>query len=77
MLKQLVTFIEKASLFVTCMSGFRKGHSTTTTLLGIQDDLKHFMNIGKVSLLVFADYPEAFDTVQVSTALRKMHRLWN
>ena len=55
------------------MSGFRKGRSTTTALIGIREDLKRSMNRGEVSLMVFADYSKAFDTVRLSTALKKMH----
>ena len=43
-------------------SGFRKGHSIITALLGIRDDIRA-MKRGEVSLMVFADYSEAFDTV--------------
>ena len=75
MLRQLITFIEKAALFGHRMSGFRKGHSTTTALIGIRDDLKRSMNRGEVSLMVFPDYFKAFDTVRFSTALKKIHRL--
>ena len=51
------------------------GHTTTTSLFGIPDDLKRSMNGGEVSLMVFPDYCKAFDTVCFSTALKKMHRL--
>lgn len=74
-MKQLITFIEEASLFGPCMSGFRNGHSTTTALLGARDYLKRSLNRGEVSLLVLADFSKAFDTVRLSTALRKMHCL--
>ena len=79
-LRQLITLIiiiiiEKAAFFGHRMSGFRKGHSTTTALIGIRDDLKRSMNRGEVSLMVFADYSKAFDTVRLSTALKRMHRL--
>jgi len=33
------------------------------------------MKRGGVSLMVFADYSKAFDTVRFSTAFKKMHRL--
>ena len=39
------------------------GHTTTTSLIGIPDDLKRSMNGGEVSLMVFPDYCKAFDTV--------------
>ena len=74
-LRQLITFIEKVTLFGHRMSGFRKGHSTTTALIGIREDLKRSMNRGEVSLMVFADYSKDFDSVRFSTALKKMHCL--
>ena len=43
------------------MSGFRKGHSTVTTLLGIRDDITRAVRRGEETLLVFADYSKAFD----------------
>ena len=55
-------------------SGFRKGHSIITALLGIRDDLRA-MKRGEVSLMVFADYSEAFDTVCFKTVLTKMYAL--
>ena len=55
-------------------SGFRKDHSIIAALLGIRDDLRA-MKRGEVSLMVFADYSEAFDTVCFKTVLTKMHAL--
>ena len=55
-------------------SGFRKGHSIITALLGIRDDIRA-MKRGEVSLMVFADYSEAFDTVCFKTVPTRMHAL--
>ena len=38
-LKQLILYIDRQSLFVPCILGFCKGHSTTSVLLGIWDDI--------------------------------------
>ena len=57
------------------ISGFRKGHSTVTALLGIRDDLLRAMKRGEVCLMVFADYSKAFGTVCFKTVLTKMHAL--
>ena len=73
MLKQLISHIEELSLLAPSISGFRKGHSTTTTLLGIRDDLLRAMKRGEVSLMVLADYSKAFDTVRFKTVLTKLH----
>ena len=75
MLKQLATFFEEASLLGPYISGFRKGHSTATSLLGIRDDLKCSVNRNDVSLLVLSDFSKVSDNVRLTTALRKRHRL--
>ena len=55
------------------ISGFRKGQSTTTVLLGNQDDLIRAMKRGEVTMMVFADYSNAFDTVRFKSVLTKIH----
>ena len=73
-LKQLI-FYRDFFLLAPSISSFRKGHSTVTALLGIRDDLVRAMKRGEVSLMVFADYSKAFDTVCFKTVLTKMHAL--
>ena len=73
-LKQLISYRD-FFLLAPSISGFRKGHSTVTALLGIRDDLVRAMKRGEVSLMVFADYSKAFDTVCFKTVLTKMHAL--
>ena len=75
MLKQLISYIEELSLLAPSISGLRKSHSKTTTLLGICDDLLRAMKRGEVSLMVLADYFKAFDTVRFKTVLTKLHAL--
>ena len=42
-LKQLISYIDEISLLAPSISGFCKGHSTVTALLGIRDDLLRAM----------------------------------
>ena len=72
-LKQLVHYIDELSLLLPSISGFRKGYSTTTVLLGIRDNLIWAMKRGEVTLMVMADYLKAFDTVRFNSVLTKMH----
>ncbi len=44
--RQVVEFIETRTIFKDNISGYRKGHSTTTVLLGIKDDILHVMKRG-------------------------------
>ena len=56
--------IDEQSLLLPSVSGFMKGQSTTTVLLGIRDDLIRAMKRGEVIMMVMADYSKAFDTVR-------------
>ncbi|CAB4028717.1 Hypothetical predicted protein [Paramuricea clavata] len=60
----MIAYIEERALLGATISGFRKGHSTTTVLLGIRDALIRASKKGEVTLMVYADYSKAFDTVQ-------------
>jgi hypothetical protein len=75
-LNQLVKYIDDQALLCSTISGFRKGHSTITVLLGIRDALiQASKKAGEVTLMVCADYSKAFDTVEFKTVLMKMHNL--
>ena len=72
-LKQLVHSIDEQSLSLPSISGFRKGQSTPTGLLGIRDHLIRAVKRGEVTMMVMADYSKAFDTVRFKSVLTKMH----
>ncbi|CAB3996159.1 Hypothetical predicted protein [Paramuricea clavata] len=56
------------SLLGSRMSGFRKGHSTTTVLMGIRDDLLKAQKSGEVTLMLLADFSKSFDMPNLKTA---------
>ena len=72
---QLSEFANSASLLRDNISSFRKGHSTTTALLGIRDDIKRATKSKEVTLMVLADFSKAFDTVCFKTTLKKFYKL--
>ena len=74
-LHQLIEYINEEALLCPTISGFRKGHSTTSVLLGIRDALIRVSSRGEVTLMDCADYSKAFDTVQFKSVLTKMHNL--
>ena len=74
-LHQLIEYINEAALLGPTISGFRKGRSTTSVLLGIQDALIRASSRGEVTLVVCADYSKVFDTVQFKSVLTKMYNL--
>ena len=53
-------------------SGFRQGHSTTTILLKIRDEIKCAMNKSEVTLAILIDYSKAFDTIDQNILLEKL-----
>ena len=74
-LYQILEFIEQNHIFTESMTGYRKGHFTTTFLQQIRDDIIRAMKNGEVTLITFADFSKAFDTVDYSEVLRKLHAI--
>lgn len=74
-LQQQLQFVDAQKLYADRMSGFRKGHSTATLLMGMRDDILRAMKKGEVTLMVMADFSRAFDTTDFKTILRKLHAL--
>ena len=72
---QLTDFIESQNLLSSKISGFGKGHSPSTVLLAIRDDIIKAKKCGEVTLMVLADFYKAFDTVNYRTVLHKMSQL--
>ena len=72
---QMTDFCSRESLLRDTISSFRKGHSTSTVLLGIRDDLLSAMKRREVTLMVLADFSKAFDTVCFKTVITKLHHL--
>ena len=71
----MMSFAERASLLHEGLSSFRKGHSTTTALLGMKDDIRKAMDKEEVTLMVTADFSKAFNTISFRTTLLKLHKL--
>ena len=74
-LRQMVQFIDSEHLLPSHVSGFRRGHSTTTALISIRDDIIKAMHRGEVTIMVFADFSKAFDTVHFDIIMRKLHSM--
>lgn len=73
--QQIVDYIEVNQSLKQTMSGFRKGHSTTTVLLCVRDDIIRAMEKVELTLMVLADYSKTFDTVSYSVIIQKMCRM--
>lgn len=60
---QIQNYINREGLLSDLQSGFRRGHSTTTALVRVTEDLRLAMVEGKATVLVLLDFSKAFDCV--------------
>lgn len=60
---QMIEFLENKALFCNLQSGFRKGHSTSTALLKVIDDIRMNVDSRKHTVLCLLDFSKAFDSV--------------
>jgi len=60
-------------LYPLFQSAYRKGHSTETALLKVQNDILMNMNRQHLTLLVLLDLSAAFDTADHKIMLRRLH----
>lgn len=60
---QIVDYLTNNINLNPCQSGFRKFHSTTTTMLDITEKIRISLNAKRISFLVLLDFSKAFDSV--------------
>ena len=61
------------SLYNTCQSAYRPGHSTETTLLKVVNDLFLSLNKGNISVPALIHFSSAFDTIDHSILLHRLY----
>ena len=72
---QLVKFLGAHQLLNPLQSGFRTGHSTSTALVKITDDIRLAMNNTQITLLVLLDFSNAFNSVDFDILLARLKAL--
>lgn len=70
---KLIEHLKNENILPLQQSGFRKQHSTSTSLMKISDDLTCAIDKSKVTYLVLLDYSKAFDLINHDLLLGKLH----
>ncbi|KAJ4450075.1 hypothetical protein ANN_01482 [Periplaneta americana] len=69
---QLTNYLDEHKLLDDHQSGFRHGHSTTTALLKVTEDIREAIDRGEVTELTLLDFSNAFGSVDIDLLLAKM-----
>ena len=60
-------------IFIVTLIAYRPGHSTEIALRKVVDDLFLSLNKGNISVLALLDFPLAFDTIDYSILVHRLH----
>ena len=71
--EQLETYLESNSILIEQQAGFRKKHSTQTSLLNITNQWLMNMDKGCLNGVIFQDFKKAFDCVDHDVLVKKMY----
>lgn len=69
---QIQEYVNRFNLLSPYQSGFRSGHSTTSSLLKVHDDIHKFVDKKGVAFLLLIDFSKAFDRVSHVKLLKKL-----
>ena len=72
-LSQVSSYLNSHNLYNTCQSAYRPGHSTETALLKVVNDLFLSHNKGNISVLALLDFSSAFDTIDHTIPVHRLH----
>ena len=72
-LLQVSSYLNSHNLYNTCQSAYRPGHSTETALLKVVNDLFLSLNKGNISVLALLDFSSAFDTIDHTILVHRLH----
>lgn len=74
---QISCYLNSHKLLNEFQSGFRYGHSTSSALLKVTDDIYRKLDNKQITFLILLDFSKAFDTVSHSILCNKLASLFN
>ena len=72
---RMMTYFDRFLILNNKQGGFRPNHSTIDTIVNFTEDIYKNMNKGQPTIAVYIDLRKAFDTVNHSILLKKLHHL--
>ena len=72
-ISQVSSYLNSRNLYNTCQSAYPPSHSTETALLKVVNDLFLSLNKGKISVLALLDFSSAFDTIDHTILVHRLH----
>ena len=72
-LSHVSSYLNSHNLYNTCQSAYRPVHSTETALLKVVNDLFFSLNKGNISVLALLDFSSAFDTIDHTILVHRLH----
>jgi hypothetical protein len=73
--EQMSSYLAVEGLIDVFQSGFRAGHSTTTALLRVSDDIRRAMDQRELTLMVLVDLSKAFDSILHPILLHRLESM--
>ena len=74
-LEQITNFIGKKLTYHHYQTSYRKNHSTATLFAKLRIYIEKAIKASEIALAVFTDYSKAFDTLDFTLLIKKMHTL--
>ena len=72
-LSHVSSYLNSHNLYNSCQSAYRPAHNTETALLKVANDLFLSLNKGNISVLALLDFSSAFDTIDHTIIVHRLH----
>ena len=73
--KQLTDYLNEHNLLDPYQSGFRSGHSCTTAILNVTEDIRESMDKSLLTIMTLLDFTNAFGSVNIDLLICKLRAL--